>query len=93
LHKAALVKNIAKKGGISYLDADDFVNLMFEAFVQALLREERIAIRDFGNFTVRHYGARKSHDPRTGKEIIAAPVRIPFFKAGRDLLNRVNNRY
>ncbi len=92
MHKTDIVRALAKKGGVSYLDADDFVNLMFEAFVQALLREERIAIRGFGNFTVRHYGARKSRNPKTGAEITAAPVRVPYFKAGKELLNRINNR-
>jgi hypothetical protein len=43
LLKTDIVRAIAKKGGISYLDADDFVNIMFEAIIQALLREERTA--------------------------------------------------
>jgi integration host factor subunit beta len=92
LLKTDIVRAIAKKGGISYLDADDFVNIMFEAIIQALLHEERTAIRGFGNFTVRHYGERKSHNPKTGAEIMAAPVRVPYFRAGKELLNRVNNR-
>ena len=92
MKKSELVKAIAAKGAVSQQAAEDFVNLMFDAMIAALVREERIAIRNFGNFTVRHYGYRKSHNPKTGAEITAAPIRFPFFKAGRDLLNRANNR-
>ena len=92
MKKTDIVNVLAIHGSISRKAAEEFVNLMIDAMIAALMREERIAIRGFGNFTVRHYGARKSHNPKTGAEMTAAPVRVPYFRAGKDLLNRVNDR-
>ena len=92
MRKANLVLRIAEKTGCSQRAAEAFVNLMFDALIAALLREERIAIRDFGHFTVRRIRACTSRNPKTGERIMVPERRFPFFKAGKDLLQRINNR-
>ena len=90
MRKADLVLRIAEKTGCSQRAAEAFVNLMFDAMLTALVRGERIAIRNFGNFTVRHYREKTSYNPRSGTPIVVPSVRLPYFRAGKDLLKRIN---
>jgi len=92
MKKTDMVKELAVRSGISKKAAEEFVNLMFDAMINALMREERIAIRDFGHFTVRRIRACTSRNPKTGERIMIPERRFPFFKAGKDLLQRINNR-
>ena len=92
MKKSDIVKRMIARGALSRNAAEEFVNLMFDAMIAALVREERIAIRNFGNFTVRHIRAGISHNPKTGEKIMLPERRFPFFKAGKDLLQRINNR-
>ncbi|HNT28166.1 MAG TPA: HU family DNA-binding protein [bacterium] len=89
--KKDLVLKVAEKGGRSKRAAGIFVNFMFDAMINALLREERIAIRNFGNFTVRHYGGYTSINPKSGERIAVPAKRLPYFRAGKDLLKRINH--
>ncbi|HSA32767.1 MAG TPA: HU family DNA-binding protein [bacterium] len=88
--KSDLIKTITEKGNLSKRDAENFVNLMFDIMANAMLREERIEIRGFGSFVVRHYGAYKGRNPRDGSSIKIGAKRLPHFKPGRDLLQRIN---
>jgi len=58
--------------------------------VKALERGEGIEIRGFGSFTVRKYKAYEGRNPRTGETVHVAEKRLPFFKVGKDLRERVN---
>jgi len=90
--KSDLIRRMEEKAQLSSRDADKFVNLLFDSLTSALLREERIEIRGFGSFTTRHYGAYKGRNPRDGSSIKIGAKRLPHFKAGRDLTERVNNK-
>jgi integration host factor subunit beta len=61
--------------------------------VKALQEGEGIEIRGFGSFTVRQYKAYEGRNPRTGETVHVAPKRLPFFKVGKDLRERVNAAY
>jgi integration host factor subunit beta len=58
--------------------------------VDALKRGEGIEIRGFGSFTVREYKSYEGRNPRTGTPVHVAPKRLPFFKVGKELRERVN---
>ena len=53
-------------------------------------RGERIEIRGFGSFEIRHYRAYEGRNPRTGEAVEVRPKRLPFFKVGKELKERVN---
>ena len=61
--------------------------------VQALQEGQGIEIRGFGSFTVRQYKSYEGRNPRTGETVHVAPKRLPFFKVGKDLRERVNQAY
>ena len=71
-------------------DAEVMVNAVFESLADALRRGERIEIRGFGSFVVKHREARDGRNPRTGKRVAVAAKRVPFFKVGKELRVRVD---
>jgi nucleoid DNA-binding protein len=66
------------------------VRQVFECMSDALRRGEGIEIRNFGSFSVRSYGAYKGRNPRDGQPVHVRAKRLPFFKVGKELRNRVN---
>jgi len=55
-----------------------------------LKKNGRIEIRGFGSFVVREYGAYTGRNPKTGRNIKVEPKRLPFFKVGKELKERVD---
>jgi integration host factor beta subunit len=66
------------------------VHVIFDAMTDALVRGERIEIRGFGNFTVRHRPPRQARNPKNGVAVPLDARRTPFFKVGKDLQRRIN---
>ena len=66
------------------------VNTIFGSMRDALADGDRIEIRGFGSFHVRERAARRGRNPRTGEEVQVAATRVPFFRVGKELRERVN---
>src|SRR5262245_25895714 len=70
--------------------AELLVHIIFDALEAALKRGERIEIRGFGSFELRSYRGYDGRNPRTGSAVAVRPKRLPFFKVGKELKERVN---
>jgi len=70
--------------------AEQLVQVVFESMEGALKRGERIEIRGFGSFELRSYRPYEGRNPRTGVRVSVQPKRLPFFKVGKELKERVN---
>jgi len=70
--------------------AELLVQVIFESMEDALKRGERIEIRGFGSFELRSYKPYEGRNPRTGVRVSVQPKRLPFFKVGKELKERVN---
>lgn len=71
-------------------DAELIVATVFEQIVLALAAGERVELRGFGAFTVKRRNARTGRNPRTGQAVAVEEKFVPFFKAGKELRERVN---
>ena len=71
-------------------DAEVIVNAVFESMTEALCSGERIEIRGFGSFVVKQRRAREGRNPKTGEIVAVAAKRVPFFKVGKELKQRVD---
>ena len=92
MKKSDLVRKVAERcDGVSSRDAELVVNTLFSSMTEALGNGERIDIRGFGNFEVRERKAKEGRNPKTGEKIKVKAKRVPFFKPGRDLKERVND--
>ena len=90
--KSDLIEHIAQRATLTKDKAGAVVNAIFDQMVDAMRKNERIEIRNFGNFTVRKYDAYKGRNPKTGKAVAVAAKRMPFFKVGLELKNRVDRK-
>jgi integration host factor subunit beta len=71
-------------------DVELIVATIFEEITAALARGERVELRGFGAFTVKNRQARTGRNPRTGAAVTVDEKSVPFFKAGKELRERVN---
>ena len=91
--KRDLIEEVVKRyPNLSRRDAETMVNALFESMTDALLRDERIEIRGFGSFVVKHRQAREGRNPKTGALVSVAAKRLPFFKVGKELKLRVDGK-
>ena len=88
--KSQLIVQIAEEAKLSKGRAEAVVNAVFDAMIDALKRDEGVEIRGFGTFTVRHYKPYKGRNPRTGAAVHVGPKRLPYFKVGKELRERIN---
>lgn len=88
--KGELIEIIARREGFNLKKAEIVVNTIFDAMTDALRAEERVEIRGFGSFEVRHYAPYRGRNPKTGEEVFVAAKKAPFFKTGKELRERVN---
>lgn len=73
-------------------DAEVMVNSVFGSMAEALRRNDRIEIRGFGSFVVKHRRAREGRNPKSGMTVAVAAKRVPFFKVGKELKLRVDGK-
>jgi integration host factor subunit beta len=73
-------------------DAEVMVNAVFESMTESLSRNERIEVRGFGSFVIKHRPAREGRNPKTGALVSVSAKRFPFFKVGKELKLRVDGR-
>lgn len=89
--KSELVQRIAASNPHLYhRDVERIVNVIFDEIVDALARGDRVELRGFGAFTVKHRAPRVGRNPRTGTTVSVAEKFVPFFKTGKELRDRLN---
>lgn len=71
-------------------DVERIVATVFDEITEALARGQRVELRGFGAFTVKRREARTGRNPRTGEAVPVEEKSVPFFKAGKELRERVN---
>ena len=88
--KSELIEAVANRGKLPKKRAEEVVNCIFESLTESLLREERIEIRGFGSFTVKHYKPYVGRNPKTGETVLVKEKKSIHFKVGKELKERVN---
>lgn len=89
--KSELIQRLAERNPHLYLrDVERIVSAIFDEISGALAEGNRVELRGFGAFSVRHRDARVGRNPRTGETVEVAAKQMPFFKCGKDLRERLN---
>ena len=88
--KSDLIEILCETQNLPKGRAELLVNSLFDSMEASLRRGERIEIRGFGSFEIREYKAYEGRNPRTGSAVPVLPKRLPFFKVGKELKERVN---
>jgi integration host factor subunit beta len=88
--KSDLIEKVAAQLNLPKGKAELIINCIFDSMEESLRTGNRIEIRGFGSFEIRRYKAYEGRNPRTGDPVGVHPKRLPFFKVGKELKERVN---
>ncbi len=89
--KSELIQRLAERNPHLYLrDVEKIVETVFEEITSALANGDRVELRGFGAFSIKHRDARTGRNPRTGEAVQVEAKRLPFFKTGKALREALN---
>lgn len=92
--KSELIQKISEaRPHLSHRDVDHAVSTILSTVADALARGDRVELRGFGAFSVKHRDSRVARNPRTGEEVQVPEKRAAHFKAGKELRERLNKDY
>jgi integration host factor subunit beta len=90
--RAELVTRVATQTHLTKKQTESIVDVFLTSIIEALGKGEKVELRGFGSFRVRHRLARKGRNPKTGDEVSVPAKRMPFFKAGLNLRDLVDHQ-
>ena len=91
--KSDLILRLAERNPhLFQRDVERIVATILDEITAALSRGDRVELRGFGAFSVKHRGARIGRNPRTGESVSVAEKVVPYFKTGKELRERLNKR-
>ena len=90
MNKAELVAVMAEKAEISKKDAEKALKAFTDVVAEELKKGEKIQLVGFGTFSVKDRKARTGRNPKTGEELAIPASKVPSFKAGKNLKERLN---
>ncbi|MBL6783029.1 MAG: integration host factor subunit beta [Alphaproteobacteria bacterium] len=89
--KSELILRLAELNpNLYHRDVERIVNCFFDTITDALAEGKRVELRGFGAFSVRQRDARLGRNPRTGEAVDVDEKKVPFFKMGKSMLERLN---
>jgi len=90
MNKSDLIEALSKDTGLPKGKAEEVVKTLFNTMAKVLAKGDRVEIRGLGSFKVKKYKGYTGRNPKTGKPIKIKAKKLPFFKCGRDLKDRVD---
>ena len=91
--KSELIQKLAERNPHLFLrDIEKIVDTVFDEVSEALVDGDRVELRGFGAFSIKHREARTGRNPRTGETVEVDAKRLPFFKTGKALRERLNDK-
>ena len=90
LTKAALIQEVVHAAGLTKQRAEIIVESLFGSIAEALRQGEKVELRGFGSFRLRHRGPHSARNPRTGARVDVPSKRVAYFKPGKELKELIN---
>jgi len=92
MNKLDLIIALKNETGLTKIEADTVVNLFFNEMSNALAKSDRVEIRGLCSFYVKEYKAYTGRNPKTGEPVQIKSKKLPFFKCGKELKDRVDRK-
>lgn len=91
--KSELVQIVANRNPfLFHRDVERIVSVLIDEIATSLSEGNRVELRGFGSFAIKHRPARVGRNPRTGEEVSVEEKWVPVFKAGKELRARLNDQ-
>ena len=90
--KAQLVNKVASQINLTKKQTEVVVNTVFQSITESLSEGKKVELRGFGSFRIRERDARTGRNPKSGAQVEVPAKRVPFFKAGKELRELVDNQ-
>ena len=90
MNKRDLIIKFADKKGLTYADSKAVIDLFFDDMERSLIKGDRVEIRGFGTFKVKEYPGYLGRNPKTGEKVTIKSKKLPVFKVGKELKERVD---
>ena len=91
MNKLELISALKNEANISKSDAAKVIQLFFDSISEALSHGDRVEIRGLCSFFVKEYKSYIGRNPKSGERVTISPKRLPFFKCGKELKERVDS--
>jgi integration host factor subunit beta len=91
MNRVDLINTLKDKTGINRRRVENIIDTFFGTITKTLSKGERVEIRGFGSFTAKKYKPYTGRNPKTGKQIKVRSKKLPFFKVGKELKDKVDN--
>lgn len=89
--KSELIEAVASKvDNFSRKDIEVIVDTVFQSMSDSLSQGDKVEIRGFGSFKIKEREGRQGRNPKSGESIYIEPKKVPFFKAGKEIRERIN---
>ncbi|MDD2605502.1 MAG: HU family DNA-binding protein [Desulfobacterales bacterium] len=92
MNKSDLINALKDRAGLSRKEAETVVDTLFGTITETMADNNRVEIRGFGSFSVKHYKAYTGRNPKTGTQIKVPAKKLPFFKVGKELKDKVDGK-
>lgn len=90
--KAELVEKVANQINLTKKQTEVVVNTVFSSITDSLAEGKKVELRGFGSFRIRQRNARVGRNPKSGQKVDVPSKKVPFFKAGKELRELVDEQ-
>ena len=88
--KAELVEKVASTIKLSQKETEVIVGIILQSITESLSAGDKVELRGFGSFRIRERKPRIGRNPKSGEPVEVPAKKVPFFKAGKELRERVD---
>ncbi len=89
--KSELIEAVATQvNTFSRKDVEMIIDTLFQSMTDSLSNGEKVEIRGFGSFKIKERNGRQGRNPKSGENIFIESKKVPFFKAGKEIKERIN---
>lgn len=90
MNKLELISTLKDRANLTKSEAADVIKIFFDSLSDAFVKGERVEIRGLCSFHIKEYKSYVGRNPKTGQKVEIPPKRLPFFKCGKELKERVD---
>jgi integration host factor subunit beta len=90
MNKLELISTLKERANLTKAEAAEVIRLFFDSLAESFIKGERVEIRGLCSFHIKEYKSYTGRNPKTGQKVQIPPKRLPFFKCGKELKERVD---